>query len=364
MSTIDAQVTGWINALSGHSRALDLLMIAVTQAGVPLLVLAVATQWWTREDRRSERHATVACGLSFLLGLALNQMILLFIHRMRPYDAGVTHLLISPSADPSFPSDHATAAFAIVFGWLFHGRGRRALWFFAGAMAVVLSRVYVGIHYTGDIVGGVATALLAAGLVRVSYWEGTGIDRWLTGVGGSPRACWMKAIAFVRQRTGASDLMHRLFGVVVVLKGLDGVLEIAGGIALLFVQTGAIVALATALTAHELSEDPHDLIANVLRHWAAGFGRGTQMFIAAYLLFHGIAKVTLATFLLMGKIWAYPAALTFFLVFVAYAAYRLSRVWSLSLAGVVVLDFVTIGFVAREWHVAASRKSASISGSV
>jgi undecaprenyl-diphosphatase len=50
-------------------------------------------------------------GFSFLLGLAINQLILLFIHRVRPYDAGVTNLLIARSGDFSFPSDHATASF-------------------------------------------------------------------------------------------------------------------------------------------------------------------------------------------------------------------------------------------------------------
>ena len=193
----------------------------------------------------------------------------------------------------------------------------------------------------------------------MAYWEGTRADRWVTSIDGVPEFQKMRALVFAEKGAGASKLMHRIFDVVVVLKGLDGVLEIIGGIALLFVQTGVIVALATALTAHELSEDPHDFVANLLTHWAASFGHSTQMFIAAYLLFHGIAKVTLATFLLMGKSWAYPAALTFFLVFVAYAVYRLSRGWSWPLAGVIVLDLVTIGLVAREWRatVGANTKS-------
>lgn len=169
----------------------------------------------------------------------------------------------------------------------------------------------------------------------------------------------MRALRVARQGAGASKLMNRMFDVVVLLKGLDGVIEIIGGAALLFVQTGAIVALATALTAHELSEDPNDLVANLLNHWAASVGHGTQMFIAAYLLFHGIAKVTLAAFLLMGKVWAYPAALTFFVVFVAYTAYRLARAWSWSLAGLCVLDLLTIGLVAREWRAIAGARHAT-----
>jgi undecaprenyl-diphosphatase len=109
----DAAVTHAINGLAERSAAVDFLMIWISAIGVPLLLLAVAGQWWRRTDRPHTRHALVAAGLSFLLGLAFNQLILLFVHRMRPYDGGVTHLLIARSADPSFPSDHATATFAI-----------------------------------------------------------------------------------------------------------------------------------------------------------------------------------------------------------------------------------------------------------
>src|SRR5215472_3318184 len=100
-------------------------------------------------------------------------------------------------------------------------------------------------------------------------------------------------------RAHRNHLMHRLFDIMVILKGLDGIFEIVGGTALLFIKTGAIVALAGALTARELSEDPSDFFANLLRDWAAGFGRSAQEFAIIYLLFHGFAKAILATSLLM-----------------------------------------------------------------
>ncbi len=81
----------------------------------------------------------VASGLSFLLGLAINQVILLLVHRIRPYDAGISHLLIAPSADPSFPSDHATATFAIAAAFLLHGMRRVGFWFLAAALLVTVS---------------------------------------------------------------------------------------------------------------------------------------------------------------------------------------------------------------------------------
>jgi undecaprenyl-diphosphatase len=179
---MDSAVTAWLNGLAGRSHALDLFMMAVTQAAIPLMVIGVVVQWWPGAGRHSERHVLVGCGLSFLLGLALNQVVLLFVHRVRPYDAGITHLLIAPSVDPSFPSDHSTAAFAIVFGYLLNGRLLKATLFGIAALLLVASRIYLGVHYAGDIVGGCATAFLAAVVVRSVYLEGTSIDRRITGL--------------------------------------------------------------------------------------------------------------------------------------------------------------------------------------
>src|SRR5579859_5424885 len=58
------------------------------------------------------------------------------------------------------------------------------------------------------------------------------------------------------------DLLDRAFLIGIVLKGLDGVLEVAGGILLLLVSPGTIDRITGALTQHELSEDPHDFLAN------------------------------------------------------------------------------------------------------
>lgn len=179
---LDAAATRAINSLAGTSATVDFLMIWVSAIGVPLLVLAVAAQWWRGADRPHNRHILVATGLSFLLGLAINQLILLFVHRVRPYDGGVSHLLISPSADPSFPSDHATATFAIAAGFLLHGMRRMGAWFLAAAVLMVTSRVYIGTHYVSDVLGGAATGIIAAMAVRMLYWEGTRLDRLVTGI--------------------------------------------------------------------------------------------------------------------------------------------------------------------------------------
>jgi undecaprenyl-diphosphatase len=178
---LDAAATRAINSLSG-SAAGDFLMVWVSAIAVPLLVLAVAGQWWRGGGTPHHRHVLVAAGLSFLLGLAINQIVLLFVQRIRPYDGGVTHLLIEHSSDPSFPSDHATAAFAIAAAFLVHGMRRTGLWFLAAAALVSISRVYVGTHYVGDVLGGAVAGIVAAALVSVFYREGTRLDRFVTAI--------------------------------------------------------------------------------------------------------------------------------------------------------------------------------------
>ena len=179
---MDIALTQLINAPAGSSPLLDSVMIALTKGGVPLMVLLVAAQWWARVDRVHVRHAALSAGLSFLLGLAVNQFILLFIHRLRPYATGVSHLIIARSTDWSFPSDHATASMAIVATFAMQGLPRRTLGLLLLALLICLSRVYVGTHYVSDILGGWATAVAAAVIVRLLYREGSRLDRFATGI--------------------------------------------------------------------------------------------------------------------------------------------------------------------------------------
>lgn len=182
MYSFDVYLTQALNGIAEQHGSLDLLMAGASAWGVPMLVLAVAVQWWWKPDRRHHRHILVATGLSFFLGLALNQLILLFVHRIRPYDAGITHLIVAPSADPSFPSDHATATAAIAAAFLLHSARRMGLLFAAAALCVIASRVYIGTHYVSDVVGGAATGIAAALLVRALFREGTRLDRAITGI--------------------------------------------------------------------------------------------------------------------------------------------------------------------------------------
>ena len=177
---MDILLTRWINGFAGSNAALDSFMIDVRKYGVPLLVTLVISQWWFGTPKHTARHACVAAGASFALGLGLAQIMLLFLNRDRPYDTGISHLIIDKTVDWSFPSDHAIASTSIVFAWAMNGM-RRWLWVFVGLAALIcVSRIYVGMHYASDILGGMAVALFAVWVVKVVYKPHTKLDRWVT----------------------------------------------------------------------------------------------------------------------------------------------------------------------------------------
>ena len=112
---------------------------------------------------RNARHGVIAAGLSAALALGIAQVIAGVVDRPRPYVAhpSDSFLYITPSPDPSFPSDHATAAFAIAMAiWLRSRRAGEIAFVMAGLLSV--SRVSVGTHYPLDVIAGAAIGILAA----------------------------------------------------------------------------------------------------------------------------------------------------------------------------------------------------------
>ncbi len=151
-------------------------------------------------------------------------------------------------------------------------------------------------------------------------------------------------------RTTQEKTTHRLFEIIVLFKGVDGILEIIGGSLLLFMSPRVLNATIFFLTAHELSEDPHDLIANLLRHSVQSLSSDTQLFASVYLLVHGLIKVFLVAGLLRDRLWAYPTALWFLGIFIAYMLYRFTHTHSLFLLLLSIFDFVVVYFIWREYQ--------------
>jgi uncharacterized membrane protein len=137
-------------------------------------------------------------------------------------------------------------------------------------------------------------------------------------------------------------MVHLLFNIGVIGKGVDGVLEVLGGVLLCFVSPAQIQSVVRILTQHELSEDPHDLLAGYLLKVAQHFSASAEIFAAAYLVWHGVVKVGLVVALLQKRFWAYPAAIVAFVIFLVYQLYRYTQTHSPWLLVVSVLDLFVI----------------------
>jgi len=146
-------------------------------------------------------------------------------------------------------------------------------------------------------------------------------------------------------------VIHYGFEIGIKLKGLNGVLETIGGLALLFMSTGSVYRVVVFLTQGELAEDPKDFISNYLLGIAHSLSLSTKIFVAIYLLSHGIIKIALVAWLEEHKLWAYPAAIVIFILFLAYQLFKYINTASPGLMLLSILDAVVIILTWLEYRI-------------
>lgn len=143
------------------------------------------------------------------------------------------------------------------------------------------------------------------------------------------------------------DWWGRLFAAGIVLKGLDGAAELAGGLLLLLLDPARIHHFVLRLTQPELAEDPKDFIAVHLLHAAGTLTGNAVVFAAAYLLAHGAVKVVLVVALLKNQLWAYPWMIGVLLAFIAYQLYQIAVSPTAGLVALTIFDTLV---VLLTWH--------------
>jgi hypothetical protein len=79
-----------------------------------------------------------------------------------------------------------------------------------------------------------------------------------------------------------ADWLDWLFRVGLGIKGLDGLLELTGGVLLLVTSEATLAGWVTALTQHELSEDPCDLVATSLQDAVSGLSGSARAATRAF----------------------------------------------------------------------------------
>jgi undecaprenyl-diphosphatase len=176
------RILDWINDLAGNSSLLDHAMEGVAQYAVFAIVAIAVASWFVRSRGDEHRLAVYTGGLAAVISLAIALLIQHFYVHQRPFVLhtnplvlnGDVTVLIHHAADASFPSEHATGAFAIAAGVGTY-RHRLGLLLLVLAALVAFSRVYVGIHYPADVAGGAAIGVLVA----IALWFARPALAWL-----------------------------------------------------------------------------------------------------------------------------------------------------------------------------------------
>ncbi len=120
----------------------------------------------------------------------------------------------------------------------------------------------------------------------------------------------------------ASKPIDIVFLASLTVKGLDGLVELVGGVLLLIFKQPQILHSVTIITSNELLEDPHDFIANLLIHTAGGLTDAMRYFVAIYLLVHAAVKLISVIGIILNKMWAYPFALITLGLLTVYQIYQ------------------------------------------
>lgn len=144
--------------------------------------------------------------------------------------------------------------------------------------------------------------------------------------------------------------IHSIFEVSVVLKGIHAVLEVVVGIWALFITKAFLISTVLSLTQEELTEDPKDFIANYFITIANNISISAKYFFVFYLLIYGIIRLLLIIGLLRKKLWAYPASIAVFSIFIIYQLYRYFHTFSISLLLLTILDLVIIFLTVHEYR--------------
>jgi undecaprenyl-diphosphatase len=164
-----------INGLAGRNPAVDAIVVACAKFLPVVFALALVGLWLTW--RPTNQRAAFLAGVSALVALGIGQLIGMALPRPRPYLTHQVNLLISPTADTSFPSDHATLGFAVaVLVWRYNRRAGTVL--LLVALLLAFARVFVGVHYPSDVLGGaVLGTLTSKGITLLS--ESSPLRNWL-----------------------------------------------------------------------------------------------------------------------------------------------------------------------------------------
>lgn len=162
---LDELVFQWINGMAGHFPLLDGLMLLLAEWPGPGVPLIVALLWFLPgPSRRARRQEAVLIALAVILALGVAELPRLVYLRPRPFEIHRVTLLVKPTPIPSFPSTHISVISAALAA-LGQRAGRWGVLAWALTAGCMFGRVFIGVHFPLDTLGGLAVGWGSGALI-------------------------------------------------------------------------------------------------------------------------------------------------------------------------------------------------------
>ncbi len=138
-----------------------------------------------------------------------------------------------------------------------------------------------------------------------------------------------------------------LFRVSLILKGVDSLFEVLGGI--LLTMPTRVARYLLVLSGHELLRH-HVVMSGNLSHLAEVVQQGVSLEKAGYLFVHGLAKVILISAIFMNKRWGYTGLIVVLSIFSAIELIRAVAAHEIVTGGLAIFDIAVVLLIAKEYR--------------
>lgn len=161
----------WINATPESPAWLISLATFIARDLIAIAPLAVVALWLWGSDQqlKTQRTLVLKTGIALAYALTISWCIGNLFPHARPFVVGLGHQFLSHAPDDSYPSDHGTAIFTFAIAFLCWHRVWSGAILMGISIAIAWSRIYLGVHWPADMVGGLLVGALSCLFAQVAW---------------------------------------------------------------------------------------------------------------------------------------------------------------------------------------------------